>query len=625
MKKVFILFSVLFLASCDKDALIPVGTGNVATVEITGISSVGFNSAIVGLSVNYPAGRTLKSVGIQSNSFTSTQAVTNTPVLNGTKQTLNVNVNLSNLSPNQNYLVKPFAEFSVEESILNIKFLGIEKPIVTKKIFIENGIIKCPTAIIGDNTILEGKKIEVVDRNLLIKRRDEKADLTCLCTTMVTDMSELFADNFPEFNQNISNWDLSNVTSTRDMFRKAFAFNQPIGNWDVSQVTDMAGMFFFAEKFDQSLVNWNVSNVKKMHYMFREAKIFNGDISRWNVSKVDNFYSMFLNAWLFNRDISSWNTKSAIDLGDMFWWAKSFNQPLGNWDLSSANNLAGMFNGAISFNQDISKWNTSSVNRMDYMFSNALIFNKDISNWDVSKVTAMDYMFFNAQNFNQNLKNWCTKLIKSEPITFSISSPLNNKPYWGFCQPFNTVVSKTGRIWMDRNLGASQVATSPTDEKSFGDLYQWGRPADGHQLRTSGTTTNLSSTDQPGNSLFILNGNAPQDWRVIQNNNLWQGLNGVNKVCPTGFRLPTNDEWGAEKNTWNTKNNAGAFSSPLKLPSPGGRTAQFGNIDGAGLIGDYWSSSANSNRSFVMVITNNIADLYFDPRAYGYSVRCIKD
>jgi hypothetical protein len=41
---------------------------------------------------------------------------------------------------------------------------------------------------------------------------------------------------------------------------------------------------------------------------------------------------------------------------------------------------------------------------------------------------------------------------------------------------------------MDRNLGASQVATSSTDPASYGDLYQWGRPADGHQIRTSAIT-----------------------------------------------------------------------------------------------------------------------------------------
>ena len=66
------------------------------------------------------------------------------------------------------------------------------------------------------------------------------------------------------------------------------------------------------------------------------------------------------------------------------------------------------------------------------------------------------------------------------------------------------VTSKTGRIWMDRNLGASQVATSSTNVASFGYLYQWGRASDGHQLRSSTTSSKLSSQDIPENDLFVL-------------------------------------------------------------------------------------------------------------------------
>ena len=40
---------------------------------------------------------------------------------------------------------------------------------------------------------------------------------------------------------------------------------------------------------------------------------------------------------------------------------------------------------------------------------------------------------------------------------------------------FNTVTGAYGRKWMDRNLGASRVATSITDAEAFGDLYQWGK------------------------------------------------------------------------------------------------------------------------------------------------------
>ena len=62
---------------------------------------------------------------------------------------------------------------------------------------------------------------------------------------------------------------------------------------------------------------------------------------------------------------------------------------------------------------------------------------------------------------------------------------------------------------MDRNLGASQVATSVTDEFAYGDLYQWGRHADGHQARTSSTTSVLATNNAPNHSEFIL---ADSDW-----------------------------------------------------------------------------------------------------------------
>ncbi len=67
------------------------------------------------------------------------------------------------------------------------------------------------------------------------------------------------------------------------------------------------------------------------------------------------------------------------------------------------------------------------------------------------------------------------------------------------------VLSDTGRCWMAFNLGATQVATSIDDEAAYGDLYQWGRPADGHQRRDdpTTTTTELSTTDAPGHRDFI--------------------------------------------------------------------------------------------------------------------------
>jgi uncharacterized protein (TIGR02145 family) len=186
---------------------------------------------------------------------------------------------------------------------------------------------------------------------------------------------------------------------------------------------------------------------------------------------------------------------------------------------------------------------------------------------------------------------------------------------------FGTVTSAGGRVWMDRNLGASQVATNSTDVASYGDLYEWGRGEDGHQLRTASTTTTQSSSDSPGNSLFIY---GSGDWRNPSNNNLWQGLNGTNNPCPTGFRIPTKAEWETEMATWTTQNDAGAFASPLKLPNAGFRNTD-GNVYMNTTFADYWSSTVDGGNAGRMFFYPGGAGTNSISRAFGFSCRCIQD
>ena len=183
----------------------------------------------------------------------------------------------------------------------------------------------------------------------------------------------------------------------------------------------------------------------------------------------------------------------------------------------------------------------------------------------------------------------------------------------------------TGKTWMDRNLGASQVATSSVDTNSYGDLYQWGRRSDGHQCRTSPTTTTLSSVDQPAHGDFILTSNTPDDWRSPQNVNLWQGVNGVNNPCPSGYRLPTGTELNDERLSWTQLNSSAAFSSTLKLPVAGYRFYTNGGVDSEGIFGYYWSSSFITNDSRYLTFGSSFASVVTNYRAFGRSVRCIKD
>ena len=51
------------------------------------------------------------------------------------------------------------------------------------------------------------------------------------------------------------------VTATLGMFWGATSFNQDISGWDVSNVTDMIGMFNGATSFNQDLSGWCVINI----------------------------------------------------------------------------------------------------------------------------------------------------------------------------------------------------------------------------------------------------------------------------------------------------------------------------------------------------------------------------
>jgi uncharacterized protein (TIGR02145 family) len=178
---------------------------------------------------------------------------------------------------------------------------------------------------------------------------------------------------------------------------------------------------------------------------------------------------------------------------------------------------------------------------------------------------------------------------------------------------------------MDRNLGATQVATSSTDAAAYGDLYQWGRGSDGHQLRTSATTTALSSTDDPGHGGFITSDSLPFDWRVSPNNTLWQPETSANNPCPAGFSLPTDAEWETELASWPSSNSAGAFASPLKLVVGGFRFYSGGTLYWVGSSGLYWSGSVDGNDAHNLNFDGGGANRFSSQRADGLSVRCIMD
>ena len=114
---------------------------------------------------------------------------------------------------------------------------------------------------------------------------------------------------------------------------------------NLSAVVSTVGMFTNASAFDQNISDWDVSNIKKMDAMFAGATSFNQDIGSWNVSNVESMDSMFSGASSFNQDLSSWNVVKVQSMRYMFKNANVFDQNIGVWQPYATRYMNGMFDG----------------------------------------------------------------------------------------------------------------------------------------------------------------------------------------------------------------------------------------------------------------------------------------
>lgn len=220
-----------------------------------------------------------------------------------------------------------------------------------------------------------------------------------------TSMQYMFSSN-PNFNEDISTWDVSNVTNMTSMFYYASSFNQPLNSWDVSNVTEFGAMFDNASSFNQPLDNWNVSSAQYMYSMFQVATSFNQPLNNWDVSNVILFSNMFSDTLAFNQPLNNWDLSAAEDIGSMFDRAAQFNQDISSWNVGNITDFFAVFRAATAFNQPLDSWNVSSSTRFNDMFRDATAFNQPLTSWDVSNATDFENMFRNATAFNQPLGSW---------------------------------------------------------------------------------------------------------------------------------------------------------------------------------------------------------------------------
>ena len=109
-------------------------------------------------------------------------------------------------------------------------------------------------------------------------------DLNFIDTSKITDMSMLF--RYSDYNFDVSDWDVSNVTDMNNMFYCCNNFNCDLSNWDVSKIRDASTMFYDCLNFTgKGLDKWKLSSIRNMNYMFCGCKKLDCDLSKWNINK----------------------------------------------------------------------------------------------------------------------------------------------------------------------------------------------------------------------------------------------------------------------------------------------------------------------------------------------------
>jgi uncharacterized protein (TIGR02145 family) len=176
------------------------------------------------------------------------------------------------------------------------------------------------------------------------------------------------------------------------------------------------------------------------------------------------------------------------------------------------------------------------------------------------------------------------------------------------------------QIWMVENL--------KTTKYSNGDLIGTTVPA---TLDISGETAPEYQWAYDGNESNVAIFGRLYTWPVVTDNR---------KICPTGWHVPSDDEWtmlttylggiyvagGKMKETgtihWKSPN-LGATNESGFTALPGGYHSDDGSFTSIGGDGHWWSSTSTWYRYIWSNSVHINADYSLNP--FGFSVRCLKD
>jgi hypothetical protein len=262
----------------------------------------------------------------------------------------------------------------------------------------------------------------ITDTNIRQKIEEAKnsnENITNWDVSQVTDMEDLFKE-WEEFNQPLI-WNTENVRNMSGMFSNCRSFNKPLVFDNTSNVEDMSYMFLNCDSFNQPL-NFNTITVKNMSYMFESCRDFNGLLG-FDTINVENMSHMFHGCRNFNKQLN-FNTENVINMSAMFSGCGRFNKRL-DFNTANVTNMSFMFHGCRNFNERLN-FNTANVIDMGHMFDDCRSFNK-LLDFNTENVTNMSHMFNRCISFNQ-------------PLDFNTGNVTNMSSMFMDCKEFNEVL-----------------------------------------------------------------------------------------------------------------------------------------------------------------------------------------
>jgi hypothetical protein len=260
------------------------------------------------------------------------------------------------------------------------------------------------------------------------------------------------------------------------------------------------------------------------------------------------------------------------------------------------------------------------------------------------------------------LRSTLFAVFKRDGVLYKVEYPISVMDCRG-CGVFAQTAEKEWLAVGCYNVGvtAADIVNTPDP---LGDVYQWGRKADGHEKTNSmlysawtaiGELTyptaprdSLDANGQPvgeRSGKFIPVSTASQsyffeDWSVSHNEKLWgdgsqnfYAGKSLNDPCPVGFRIPTAKEWEKIKAALTVSNGTASASGEkgdLILPNVTTRDKGGNSI----VNSRYWTSTVNRSgtrdseaNSKVKALSLGAGSATIETlgRAYGAAIRCVPE